>query len=293
LLHIPTHYITLYYCSWWSGGHSDSIDPDSYKEAKLSSFSSHSDIDDDDGGGTHHDSDPPPQDSQHSDSEEPSKEWDYIRVDGLSILPGLCCPHHDRIQSNGILRAHDFDDMMLRHPTEVGIGIDHNAAFLIDGDDYRVIYPEGDEALMVGSVMLPEEIFSEERKGVPGVWIKEVVMNGKMLSCRLCPREGKIGELLKVPVRVESSVRHMKVAALENPDDGPMRMSYPGFGARSLFGESGVGVGKEEFLEMVRGVASGVEEGGSDEEEEDSEEKDGKETKKEEKKEESGVIAAN
>lgn len=31
---------------WFSGGHSDSLDPDSFEEAKLHTHSSHSDIDD-------------------------------------------------------------------------------------------------------------------------------------------------------------------------------------------------------------------------------------------------------
>jgi hypothetical protein len=82
-------------CSWWSGGHSDSIDPDSYKEAKLSSHGTETDIDDEKS------SDEAPEEDTNS------KEWDYIRVDGLGFIPGLCCPHHDRVQSNGILRATD------------------------------------------------------------------------------------------------------------------------------------------------------------------------------------------
>lgn len=121
--------------SWWSGGHSDSMvsilqciemtnrircnvtsllpcllfqDPDSFKEAKLSSHGSEQDIDDEDG-----------KNGDSQDEDEVPKEWDYIRVDGLGFIPGLCCPHHDRIQSNGILRANDFDEMLLRHPTEV------------------------------------------------------------------------------------------------------------------------------------------------------------------------------
>eukprot|EP01052_Picozoa_sp_SAG31_P018987 SAG31_NODE_1367_length_8615_cov_12.875763_4_plen_73_part_00 len=34
--------------------------------------------------------------------------WEYIRIPCLGLLPGLCCPHHDRVQSNGVLRADDF-----------------------------------------------------------------------------------------------------------------------------------------------------------------------------------------
>ena len=35
--------------------------------------------------------------------------WEYIRCPCLGLLPGLICPHHDRVQSNGVLRATDFD----------------------------------------------------------------------------------------------------------------------------------------------------------------------------------------
>lgn len=42
-------------------------------------------------------------------------------IDGLGFLPGLCCPHHDRVQSNGILRSTDFEELLKRHPTERGI----------------------------------------------------------------------------------------------------------------------------------------------------------------------------
>ena len=53
--------------------------------------------------------------------EEDVKAWEYIRTPCLGLLPGLCCPHHDRVQSNGKLRALDFDAMMLRHPNEHGL----------------------------------------------------------------------------------------------------------------------------------------------------------------------------
>ena len=49
---------------------------------------------------------------------EDEKNWSYIRAPALGILPGLLCPHIDCVQSNGILRFHDFDKMMLRHSNE-------------------------------------------------------------------------------------------------------------------------------------------------------------------------------
>ena len=231
--------------SWWSGGHSDSIDPDSYKEAKLSSSRESGDIDDEKPSAVSSEMEG---DSQHS-----HKEWDYIRVDGLGFIPGLCCPHHDRVQSNGILRAADFDEMLLRHPTEVGICIDHNAAFLIHGSDFRVLFPEGTE----GSVM-PDGTFSEQRLGRPGVWIKEVLQDEVTVSSRLCPESGKLSNLLRIPEEILHSTRNMKKAAIENPDDGPLRTSYPGFMAKSYFG----GMLTKEFSEFF---SNNMEEGENEE----------------------------
>eukprot|EP00434_Breviolum_minutum_P012807 symbB.v1.2.011288.t1/scaffold754.1/size165080/2 len=62
--------------------------------------------------------------SEFRSGDEVSKRWEYIRIDGLRFLPGLCCPHHDRVQSNGILRSTDFEELLKRHPTERGICID-------------------------------------------------------------------------------------------------------------------------------------------------------------------------
>eukprot|EP00804_Cyclotella_cryptica_P004500 CCRYP_017637-RA/>CCRYP_017637-RA protein AED:0.09 eAED:0.09 QI:248/1/1/1/0.75/0.6/5/471/377 len=230
---------------WWSGGHSDSMDPDSFKEAKLSSHGSEHDIDEEDG----------KTDTATTDEDDVPKEWDYIRVDGLGFIPGLCCPHHDRIQSNGILRATDFDAMLLRHPTEVGICIDHNAAFMIDNANYRVLYPDGLE----GSLM-PNGSFSEDRLGKPCVWVKEVSDDGKSVIRTLCPDNGKLSDLLRIPEQIFQSIRHMKLAAKENPDDGPMRMSYPGFAAKSFFG----GIVAKEFFDVKNHDMS---EGDEDEEE--------------------------
>jgi len=77
---------------WFDAGHSDSMDPTSYFRPK---------------------------------DRIPSSEWSYIRCPCLGFLPGLVCPHYDKVQSNGVLRANDFDDMLLRHSSERGVGIDH------------------------------------------------------------------------------------------------------------------------------------------------------------------------
>lgn len=60
---------------WFDAGHSDSMDPASYRP----------DLSDEKRAAT--------------------SQWEYIRVPCLGLLPGLVCPHHDRTQSNGVLRA--------------------------------------------------------------------------------------------------------------------------------------------------------------------------------------------
>lgn len=133
--------------------------------------------------------------------------------------------------------------MLQRHPTEVGICIDHNAAFFIENNEFRVIYPEGLE----GSLM-EDGSFSGDRLGKPAVWIKELD-DEKTMTCRLCPDSGKLKQLLKMPVDITQSIRNMKIAEKENPDNGPMRKSYPGFTAKSFFGGNIV----RDFVQFFEG----------------------------------------
>ena len=99
-------------------------------------------------------------DSGHSDSGDPTSfrvvnpnltddgkaNWEYIRVDGLGMFPGLMCPHYDQTQSNGVLRATDFSQMMQRHPGERGLGLDHFCALVTEGDgSYSVLSCPGKE----------------------------------------------------------------------------------------------------------------------------------------------------
>ena len=58
-----------------------SDDPDSYRTAMLADRTR---TDDDHG--------------QAADA----KPWKYIRVPCLGFFPGLCCPHYDKTQSNGM-----------------------------------------------------------------------------------------------------------------------------------------------------------------------------------------------
>ena len=169
---------------WFDGGHSDSMDPSSFRGAMLAAA---------DKGGDES-SDAP----LHAKDNKP---WEYIRVDALGFLPGILCPHHDKRQSNGVLRAKSFDAMLLEHPTEFGIGIDHFAALELCDGNFRVLSLEGKE----GSV-LPDGTFSPDRKGVPGIWLKKVLDDGRVHSM-LCPPSGKVCDLLRHPSKISHDPR--------------------------------------------------------------------------------------
>lgn len=175
---------------WFDGGHSDSMDPHTYFRTPYL-FTGESG----DGAG-----------------ERPA--WKYIRVPGLGFLPGLICPHHDRVQSNGVPRAADIDHMLLRHPTEQGLCIDHHAALVVEGDNYRVFtLPDKD-----GSVMENGEL-SLERGGKPGLWLKSVGSDGKVTHAQV-PQSGSLSELLRVAVEIVEDTTAVE-GRRENPQPSP------------------------------------------------------------------------
>jgi len=177
---------------WFQGGHSDSFDPDTYKRAMLKS-------------GT----------EILSETSSETKQWDYIRVDGLGFLPGLLCPHHDQTQSNGVLRAEDFNDMLLKHSYEIGIGIDHWAALEINENGrYRVISLKDKK----GSV-LPDKSFCKNREGKPGIWIKHVC-DGQVLS-RLLPDSGCLEDFLCFPYEISEN-SFVQICRKENHNYGTL-----------------------------------------------------------------------
>jgi dipeptidase E len=100
----------------------------------------------------------------------------------------------DRTQSNGVLRMTDFEEMLLRHPTERGLAIDHWCALVVDDSnnpkaggcswrdsDFRVL-------------SLPDKPGSGT-DGCPTVWVKEV-HGGRVLTSAV-PATGKLSELLR------------------------------------------------------------------------------------------------
>ena len=118
---------------------------------------------------------------------------------------------------SGVLRADDFDAMLLRHPTERGIAIDHWAALVIDQGHYRIISVPN----KTGSVILPPSSpesssvsaeFSREAAGVPGIWIKEVV-SGEVVR-RLPRLAGPLDELIARTNPLDSITQDPRVEAV-------------------------------------------------------------------------------
>jgi dipeptidase E len=185
---------------WFDGGHSDSMDPDWYRTPMLAGEGA---ADESYGVG-------PPK------SEAERKAWTYMRVPGLGFLPGLLCPHHDRTQSNGVLRATDFDGMLLRHRGETGVCIDHHAALVVDKGGYKVLALDGKPgSLGPGESMAPGE-------GVPAVWIKRVVAGDAAatpaIEARPLPPSGLLEDVLREAAEIVEDPK-VQTARAENPSD--------------------------------------------------------------------------
>jgi dipeptidase E len=222
---------------WFDGGHSNSADPATYKKIRVKRFAhrspeeivdeiyaykpldgeseteDESDSDDDEDMTSSSDSDYPMSDSEDESSEKKKKPWEYYRVSALGFLPGLVSPHLDRVQSNGVLRAYDFDECLKRHTGEVGIGIDHFAALIVDGPNFRVLSLEDKEGTNKNGT------FVEDGSGIPGIWIKRATENGEIVST-ICPTEGQLKDILSVATSIVEDFEETHKCRKANPDDG-------------------------------------------------------------------------
>lgn len=189
---------------WFDALHSDSMDPDWYRDTMLAGrgaaaakkpaeATAHEKRAEGDG--------PPP--------------WEYIRVPGLGFLPGLLCPHHDRTQSNGVLRSEDFANMLARHPGETGIAIDHFAALVIAEGSYRTLALPGKPGSKTASGA------NEPGKGTPAVWLKRIASgpSGAHVEERALPEAGGLLEELLVPATAIVEDPRVATARIENPAD--------------------------------------------------------------------------
>lgn len=121
-----------------------------------------------------------------------SEPWEYLRVDGLGLLPGLCCPHYDQV-TNGKPNAAGFDEMMLRHPGERGICMDNFAALVVDGDDYHVVSCTTGKK---GTARPEDGSFSPDVEGRPAAWVVQVRGDGKVTRT-LVPPKGKFSDVFQ------------------------------------------------------------------------------------------------
>ena len=80
----------------------------------------------------------------HSDSlsyrTEENEPWDYIRVDGLGLMPYAITPHYNAAPNN-IRRDSKFHEMFTQEydPAITGFGIDDGAAMVISGNEMNAI----------------------------------------------------------------------------------------------------------------------------------------------------------
>ena len=187
---------------WFDALHSDSMDPDWYRDTMLA------------GRGAAASKDPTAAEASRGDASgsrrEQPRSWEYIRVPALGFLPGLVCPHHDRTQSNGVLRSADFADMLRRHPGETGLAIDHYAALVLCDGEYRVLaLPE-----MPGS--LAPDGSNQPGRGVPACWLKQVDPDGHTIHEHALSARGPLDDLLHPATSVCEDPR-VDVARRENP----------------------------------------------------------------------------
>jgi dipeptidase E len=100
--------------------------------------------------------------------------------------------------------------MMLRHPGETGVAIDHFAALVVDGDDYRVVSPEGRPGSSDGDGA------AHGQRGRPAIW-RMTVVDGHVRS-RLLPAQGGVARVL-TPADTITDDPRLAAARAANPDD--------------------------------------------------------------------------
>jgi dipeptidase E len=167
----------------FDGGHSDSMDPSSWKNPPMAcTFSA-------------------------------GQDWQYIRAPGLGLQPGFICPHHDSRRKDGLCRADDFKRMLKEHTGESALGIDNRATLVIEGEEYRVLSKPSSR----GSVA-SDGSFVYDRKGSAGMW-KYIVAADGSISRTVAPTTGRVADLLHTAWHIVDDPL-LDQALKSNPDDG-------------------------------------------------------------------------
>ena len=196
---------------WFDGGHSDSMDPTSYRAATLASVLVES-----------------PSAALASATTNTAASWKYIRVSGLGFLPGFMCPHYDKTQSNGILRAVDFETMHRdRHANERGVGLDHWCVLIMhEGRTELMSLPgkEGSEAVVISEGnngdSPPRHEWKADRSGRPGCWLLDVrdgVQVRTSLAQGLAEGSADVSAVLREPTGSPAGDPLEDICLAENP----------------------------------------------------------------------------
>lgn len=177
---------------WFTSGHSDSADPSTYMRPMIMEAVGK-------------------RLTEAQEKEAKATNWSYIRVHGLDVFPGMLCPHFDVTQSNGIRREEDFSAMLRRHPTERGIGIDHWAILILNGDGtYEQFYPPGKTRSAP-----PGDATGSASPTTPGVFVLDV--EGGITTSRRAAVAGPVTELLRAPTGPVVADPFERFFAMSNP----------------------------------------------------------------------------
>ena len=112
---------------WFDSLHSDSLRPDNVKNSERIK----SELD-----------------------EDGLADWDYVKISGMGYINAMCVPHFDATGSNDVSRAEHAQEIMAEHPDAPAIGIDENAAFVVEGDKAMVVSGDGEATC---HVVVPDE----------------------------------------------------------------------------------------------------------------------------------------
>jgi len=103
---------------WFSSVHSDSLRPDNVKNAECVK----NDLDDED-----------------------LTDWDYVKISGLGIIPAMCVPHFEKTGTNEVARSEHAEQVLVESQDNIpAIGIDENAALVVDGHTAMVVSGDGE-----------------------------------------------------------------------------------------------------------------------------------------------------
>lgn len=101
-------------------------------------------------------------------TDEEKNNWDYVKVSGLGFVPALCVPHYDTVQHNGLHRSAASEVMVRQMSDFPCIGIEEEAAFVVEGDTVRVIDGSNN-----GNAKCYKKIFRSENQEMEVMKIEE------------------------------------------------------------------------------------------------------------------------